>query len=85
MSLPETSTSPKDIHNQLDWPLNFNSDVKPVLDVKLEHVSTPGAGVVRVRFSPDGKYLAVGADSERTYIYEVKTGVKSWSVTFILA
>jgi len=60
ISLPETSTSPKDIHNQLDWPLNFNSDVKQALDVKLEHVLTPGAVVVRMRFSPDGKYLAVG-------------------------
>ena len=35
-------------------------------------------------FSPDGKYLAVGVDNGRTYIYDVKTGAKSWSVTFIL-
>ena len=37
----------------------------------------------RVKFSPDGKYLAVGVDSGRTYIYDVKTGAKSWSATFI--
>jgi len=52
--------------------------------VKLEHVLTHGATVWRVMFSPDGKYLAVGVNNGRTYIYDVKTGVKSWSVTFIL-
>jgi len=38
--------------------------------------------VWRVRFSPDGKYLAVGVSNGRTYIPDVKTGAKSWSVTF---
>ena len=51
--------------------------------MKLEHVLIPGAIVWRVRFSPDGKYLAVGVKNGRTYIYDVKTGAKSWSVTFI--
>ena len=52
--------------------------------MKLEHVLIPGAIVWRVRFSPDGKYLAVAVGDGRTYIYDVKTGVKSWSVTFVL-
>jgi len=82
ISLPETSTSPKDIPNQLDrWSVNFDSNVEPVLNVKLEYVLTPGGTVWRVRFSPDGKYLAVGVDNGGTYIYDVKTGTKSWSVT----
>jgi len=51
--------------------------------MKLEHVLIPGAIVWRVRFSPDGKYLAVAVGDGRTYIYDVKTGVKSWSVAFI--
>jgi len=85
ISLPETSISPTDIPDQLDgWSVDFNNDVKPELDVKLEHVLTHGATVWRVMFSPDGKYLAVGVNNGRTYIYDVKTGVKSWSVTFIL-
>jgi len=80
-SLLETSTS---IPNQLDWSVNFNRNIKPALNVKLEHVLTPGTIVVCVRFSPGGKYLAVGVKNGRTYIYDVKTGVGNWSVTFIL-
>ena len=30
--------------------------------------------MVCVRFSPGGKYLAVGVKNGRTYIYDVKTG-----------
>ena len=85
ISLPETNTSPKDIPNQLDqWSVDFNGDVKPALNMKLENVLTPGAKVWCVRFSPDGKYLAVGVHDGRTYIYDAKTGAKSLSVAFIL-
>ena len=80
---PETSTSLKDIPNPLDWPVDFNGNVNPALSVKLGRVLTHGGTVGRVRFSPDGKYLAVGVKNGRTYIYDVKTGAKSWSVTFI--
>jgi len=82
ISLPETSTCPTDVPNHMDWSVDFDGDVKPALNVKLEHVLTPGAVVGRVRFSPDGEYLAVGVDNG-TYIYDVKTGAKSWSVTLI--
>jgi len=84
ISLPETSTSPKDIPNQLGWSVDFNSNVKPALNMKLERILIPGAPVGCVRFSPDGRYLAVGVDNRWIYIYDVKTGAKSWSVTFIL-
>jgi len=81
ISLPETGTS---IPNQLDWSVDFNSDVKPALNVKLEHLLTPGTIVAHLKFSPDGKYLAVGVDNGRTCIYDLKTMAKSWSVTFML-
>ena len=51
--------------------------------MRLEHALTPGAIVGRVRFSPDGKYLAVGVNNGRTYVYDVKIVAKSLSVTFI--
>ena len=81
ISPPGTST---DIPNQLDWSVDYNDDVKRALNLKLEHVWTHGAVVVGVVFSPDGKYLAVGVLNGMTYIYDVKTGVKSWSVTLTL-
>ena len=86
ISFPETSTSPKDISKQLDWSVDFDSNVKPALNVKLERILIPGTSVLCVRFSPDGIYLAVAVgtfDHRRIYIYDVKTGAKSWSVTFI--
>jgi len=84
ISFPETSASPKDITDQLDqWSVDFtDSNVKPALNAKLEHVLIYGGTVWRVRFSPDGKYLAAGVSNGRTYIHDVKTGAKSWSVTF---
>jgi len=84
ISFLETSASPKDITNQLDqWSVDFtDSNVKPALNAKLENVLIYGGRVWRVRFSPDGKYLAVGVNNGRTYIHDVKTGAKSWSVTF---
>jgi len=81
ISPPETRT---DIPNQLDWSVDYDDDVKRVLHLKLEHVLTHGAVSAGVVFSPDGKYLAVGDLNGMTYIYDVKTGVKSWSVTFTL-
>ena len=85
--VPETSTSPKDIPNQLDWPsVDFNSNVKRALNVKLEHVLTNGGIVRHVRFSPDRDYLAIGVrNPSRTYIYDVKTGAKSWSAALLIS
>jgi len=68
---------------ELGWlSVDYNDDVKRALNLKLEHVWTHGAVVMGVVFSPDRKYLAVGVVNRMTYIYDVKTGVKSWSVTF---
>ena len=80
ISLPET---PKNIPNQLDWPVDFNGNVGRALNVKLEHVLACETVVGRVRFSADGKYLAVGIRNGQTYIYDVKTWAKCWSVPFI--
>jgi WD40 repeat protein len=61
---------------------------KPTLQVKLERVWTHETVLTSVKFSPDGKYLAVGlagkgVDSQKTYIYNVTNGRKIWSVSFL--
>ena len=49
--------------------------------MKLERLLTHGSFVYSVKFSSDGKYLAVGVadvgfDFQRTYMYEVTSGKK---------
>jgi WD40 repeat protein len=82
-SEPNVSTSPTD---DTQYFVKFH-DGKPALQVKLERVWTHRSlSINSVKFSPDGKHLAVGVadgrgfDSQRTYIYDVTIGKKIWSV-----
>lgn len=58
----------------------------PTLQMKLERIWTHRRFINSVKFSPDGKYVAVGVadgrgfDSQRTYVYDATIGKKIWSV-----
>jgi hypothetical protein len=62
------------------WSVSHNPDIKPALHIDLVKTFNFTADVFCVKFSPDGKYLAVGLDEEsgRTYIYDVEKGLKIW-------
>jgi len=54
-----------------------------LLQVKLIHEWTHKPSVASVKFSADGRHLAIGhsenhIDSQKTYIYDVATGRKVW-------
>jgi hypothetical protein len=67
--------------NGVDWSIRYNTKVKRELDLSFVCSLDLGEGtLVRcVKFSKDGKYLAVGqAEKVATDIYDVKTGEKTW-------
>ena len=62
---------------------------KPTLQVKIERVWTHKSFTYSIKFSPDGKYLAVGVadvglDFQKSYIYDVTIGKKIWWAIVIL-
>lgn len=80
---PETISLAADIPNRSDWSVTeFNNEIKPALKVQLERTIMHENSVLSVSFSPDGTYLAVGLvfGDGRTFIYDVKTQGKTWSV-----
>jgi WD40 repeat protein len=55
-------------------------EIKQALHIDLVKTFNFTARVFCVKFSPDGKYLAVGLDegSGRTYIYDMEKGLNIW-------
>jgi WD40 repeat protein len=56
-----------------------NPEIEQALHIDLVKTFNFVAKVYCVKFSPDGKYLAVGLDkSGKTYIYDVEKGLFLW-------
>jgi WD40 repeat protein len=58
--------------------VKFNNEVEKELDVEIAHTLFHGGSVVCVKFSRDGKYLAVACFDGKTYIYDVQKGTLTW-------
>ena len=54
--------------------IKFNSEIEKELDVEITHTLFHGRSVECVKFSRDGRYLAVGCDDGKAYIYDVQDG-----------
>jgi glucose repression regulatory protein TUP1 len=50
-----------------------NHEVRQTLNVHLAHTLKMKSEVYCVKFSREGKYLAVGLETGETYIYDIKT------------
>ena len=77
---PSTAPAVEIQSQQPDWSVSHNPEIKQALQVDLVKTSNFAATVYCVKFSPDGKYLAVGLDrgSGKTYIYDVGNGSNVW-------
>lgn len=56
-----------------DWSLTYNYGMRGRLDVNVTHTIQMDSGVRCVKFSRDGRHLAVGLDAGDLYIYDTKT------------
>jgi WD40 repeat protein len=80
---PSLSKPVDEIHSKdPGWSVSHNPEITQTLQIDLAKTLNFTARVFCVKFSPDGKYLAVGLDqgSGRTYIYDMEKGLNIWSV-----
>ena len=76
---PETIPVDEIQSKQPGWSIFHNPEIKQALHIDLVKTFNFIAKVYCVKFSPDGKYLAVGLDKTgKTYIYDVEKGSKLW-------
>ena len=81
---PSTVVQYDDVSEQetkADWSIRYNNEIPRALDVTLIRSWDAGTDIHCVKFSKDGKDLAVGfGENSATNIYDVRTGVKIWLV-----
>jgi hypothetical protein len=65
--------SPDAKPDEADWSVVHNHKVRQTLNVQLAHTFKMKSVVHCIKFSREGKYLAVGLENGETYIYDIKT------------
>jgi WD40 repeat protein len=70
--------------NQPDWSVAYNPKLTQALHIDLVKTLNFTARVNCLKFSPDGRYLAVGLSSGRTTIYDVEKRLNIW-YSFLVA
>jgi len=65
------------------WSTTFNQRVETKLDLGLVHTLTSHEKPSPVKFSHDGRYVAVGCSGGEAHIFEVETGTLTRSVRLI--
>jgi WD40 repeat protein len=74
--LPQASVSTVDstLDEQRNWSIKFNDKSRKGFCIEIAHELCHEARTFSVKFSRDGKYLAVGCHNGTAYIYDVQTG-----------
>jgi len=75
---PALTVDPGSDSEEHDWSITFNSTRE--LDIEIVHTLVHEQMVHCVKFSRDGQYIAFGCGDGRAYIYDVQTGILTWSV-----
>ena len=78
---PTTSINDNKIQSrQTVWSVSHNPNIKPSLQIDLVKTFNFTAKVTCVKFSPNGKYLAVGTSvgCGKTFVYDMEKGLEIW-------
>jgi WD40 repeat protein len=77
--VPETALISQTTVDKPKWSIAYNSKIERKLDITFEHALKHIPQALALRFSPDGKFLAVALGRELgTRIYDVKTMSMKW-------
>jgi glucose repression regulatory protein TUP1 len=68
------STQPEPYYR--DWSVEYNPEIKQNFSLHVANIFKNTAKVFCVKFSRDGKYLAVGLQNGEIHIYDILTGSK---------
>jgi WD40 repeat protein len=83
-SVPGSPATSSDIIREpesgADWSITYNTEVKREVDVSVVRPLDLGLSISCLKFSKDGKYLAVGFEDNGINIYDMQTADKTWLV-----
>jgi hypothetical protein len=78
---PTSSDVTSDLESEAEWTIEYNTEIKKSVDVSLIHSVNVGTRIGCLKFSKDGKNLAVGFyENGTTNIYAVQSGERTWLV-----
>jgi hypothetical protein len=83
--LPQASAPSVEFDSSIEWlydgSIEPNNEVEKEPRMEVVHTLTHRNPIWCAKFSRDWKYLAIGCQDGKAYIYHVKTGIVKWQVS----